>query len=94
MRALILSIMLLFTSVAHADEYRYLEFKLSKNTGDNGWVGDYPASVELGYYKDFSDKVYGKIYYKHESNIDKGPPRNNDFESWMEEVGIGIGVKF
>ncbi len=85
---------ILFSTMASATDYRYLEFGVGKNTGTNDWVGDYPAHIELGYHKEFSDNVYGNIHYRHESNLEKGPPFNNEHETWVESFGISIGVKF
>ena len=85
----------MFGCHANAEDYFYLEggigVKLNQN---NDWEGDYPSYVEFGYFRDFSSKVYGKATVRHQSNIDRGKPFNNQNESHLDYAGFAIGWKF
>jgi len=76
-----------------AEDFFYIEIGVAKNLGDNGWVGDYPAHLSLGYVKEFKD-TYIKFDATHISNLEKGRPFNNEYESYLDITGISFGLRF
>jgi hypothetical protein len=80
--------------LVHAESYAYGEISIHHNINSQGWVGDTPSGIAAGLHHDFDKNWYGEIEIRHQSNIDRGVPFNDKYETWVDSVGITIGRKF
>ncbi len=77
------------------EDYGYVEFAVGVNL--NGpWIGDYPSHFEGGYvWNDVVKKnLYVRAYLNHSSNIERGSPRNDKAETYIDKAGVAIGWRF
>ena len=86
--------LVLVPTLVHAEDYAYGEVFIHHNMNSQGWVGDTPAGIAAGLHHDFDPNWYGEIEIRHTSNIDRGVPFNDKYETWVDSVGITIGRKF
>ena len=79
---------------ADDDNYGYVEFGAGVRL--NGpWIGDYPSYLETGYvWGNVWKKSYVRAYFNHSSNIERGAPRNDKSESYLDQAGFAIGWRF
>ena len=82
------------TKPSGAETYAYLEVFVGHNINSQGWVGDTPSGAAAGIHHDMGKDWYGEFEIRHQSNIDRGAPFNNKYETWVDTIGITIGRKF
>lgn len=86
---------LIVSTDCKAESYAYGEIFVHHNVNSNGWVGETPAGIAAGLHTSLGEsKWYGEIEIRHTSNLDRGVPFNDKYETWMDSVGITIGRKF
>ena len=82
------------TTKAVKADYSYMELGVGYELTDGSWIGDVPASAEIGHHWDIQDNFYIRAGLNHTSNLDKGAPLNNDFESQINWLYLKAGFKF
>jgi len=79
-----------------AESYVTIEANIGAElmVSETPWEGDVPFEFRVSYIKSLNKTAYITGGYSHMSNVLTGPPFNNDPESFLDRVFIGIGVKF
>jgi hypothetical protein len=74
-------------SVAFAD-YWYLGFTVGTKIHEHTWIGDNPASAYIGRHFQMNDSFAFRVGVEHISNLDKGYPLNEEFETSLDRAYI------
>ena len=92
-----LIILLLVTPLTlKAESYMTIEANIGMElaTNDDHWDGEVPFEFRVSYVKSINKMTYFTSGYSHMSNVLTGPPFNNDRESVLDRIFVGVGVKF
>jgi len=92
-----LIILLLATPLTlKAESYVTIEANIGMElaVNEDHWNGDVPFEFRVSYFKSLNKAAYFTSGYSHMSNVLTGPPFNNNQESVLDRVFVGIGVKF
>ncbi len=92
----LLILLLLLPITANAESYVTIEANVAIEmaVNDDNWQGEVPFEFRVSYVKMINKTAYFTTGYSHLSNVLTGPPFNDNFESVLDRVFIGIGVKF
>jgi len=79
-----------------AESYVTIEANIGMElaVNEDHWNGGVPFEFRVSYIKSLNKTAYITGGYSHMSNVLTGPPFNNNNESVLDRVFIGIGVKF
>lgn len=94
MKGLILGTIGLILGTPALADYNYIELGAGFRTHGDSWTGDIPASFEVGRHFTLSDNIYLRSAFNHTSNLDKGKPLNNDYETQINWVFLKLGFTF
>ena len=92
-----LIILLLVTPLTlKAESYMTIDANIGMElaTNDDHWDGEVPFEFRVSYVKSINKMTYFTSGYSHMSNVLTGPPFNNDRESVLDRIFVGVGVKF
>lgn len=93
MRTITLALLLIAATPASGENYFFGEIGTHKSLGSNGWHGNVPIRFTIGH-EWAGQRAYVRAELTHVSNIDKGPPFNGQYESYLDLAGITIGWRF
>ena len=77
----------LLPATAFAD-YWYIGASVGTKIHEHSWVGDVPASAYIGRHFQMNDSFAFRVGVEHISNLEKGYPFNEEFETSLDRAYI------
>lgn len=92
----IIILLLIAPLTLKAESYVTIEANIATElaVNEDHWEGDTPFEFRVSYVKPINKNTYFTGGYSHLSNVFSGPPFNNDYESVLDRIFIGFGIKF
>jgi len=92
----LITLLLITPLTLKAESYVTIEANIGAElmVSETPWEGDVPFEFRVSYFKLLNKATYFTGGYSHMSNVLTGPPFNNNNESVLDRVFVGIGVKF
>jgi len=92
----VLTLLLTMPLALKAESYVAVEANVGQELSINSdhWEGEYPVELRVSYVKSLDKHIYFTTGYSHISNLANGSLINGGYESVLDRVFMGIGVKF